>query len=83
MPGLGQHVQATEQPQRGVVHDVAHVAAAAAAGELERHQREHRAQRGQLPGRRPAGRVDQPGEIERDQLADEQEQPGVLRLHGA
>jgi hypothetical protein len=45
MPGLGQRVQPAEQAKRRVVHDVLHMAAPPAAGQLERHQRQHRVDR--------------------------------------
>ena len=59
------------------------MASPAAAGELERQQRQHRADRRKLAGGRPAGRVDESGQIERDQLRDQQEQAGVLGLDRA
>ncbi len=62
------------------MNDVCHVAAPPAPGKLERHQRQHRVQRVQLAGGRPAGRIHQPGQVECDQVPDQQEQPGVLGL---
>ena len=79
--GLGQRDQPGEQPRAGVGGEVVDVGDPADADQLQREQAQEVAGGRDHRGARVAGRTDQGGQVEGDQLGDGQQQPGDLRLH--
>ena len=76
---LRQLLQPAEHAERGVVHDIVDVRAPPALVQLERQQRQQRVDRADSwRRRRVAGRGDQTGQVELDQLGHQQEHAGVL-----
>ena len=76
---LGQDGQSAEGTERGVVHDVVDVRATATLVALQRQQRQQRVDRGKLAGAGVAGRGHERGQVELEQLGEQQEQSCVLR----
>ena len=74
--GLGQRGQPGEQRGAGVGGDVIDVGDPPGAGQLERQQRQHVRQGGDLRGGRVAGGGDRLRQAEGDQVRDREQQPG-------
>ena len=75
---FGQRGQPGEQPSGGVGGEIVDMGDAAYTDELERQQRQHRADRGDDPGAGIAGGGDHPGHVEGDQVGHRQQQAGQL-----